>query len=145
MNVITWEWFVVIGLIVGWLGIIVGKILYDYSYSMETAGCVVAAVCSVILLAAVIFMIPLEFAQNKVEKEYNRYMEIKIEYYEAALNAANNPDDDFAQDALSLVKQKVEFEWNSWYDKYKYDLNNEWHLWGTSSYAKKMDYIEVVE
>ena len=72
-------------------------------------------------------------------------MEIKTEYYEARINYLENPDDDFAKIALDLAEQKVEFQWNAWYDKYKDDLNNEWHLWGTSSYAKKMDYIEVIE
>lgn len=145
MNVITWEWFIIIGLIVGWLGILIGKIIYDHSYRLETLGAVMAVISSVVLLLSVILMIPLTIAQNKVEKEYNRYMEIKTEYYEAKINYLENPDDDFAKIALGFAEQKVESEWNAWYDTYKDDLNNEWHLWGTSTYAKKMDYIEVKE
>ena len=145
MNIITWEWFMIIGLVVGWLGILISKIIYDHSFALETLGTVIAVISSVSLLLAVILMIPLTLAQNKVEKEYSRYMEIKTEYYEARINYLENPDDDFAKIALDLAEQKVEFQWNAWYDKYKDDLNNEWHLWGTSSYAKKMDYIEVIE
>lgn len=145
MNVITWEWFMIIGLIVGWLGILTGKIIWDHSYRLETLGAVMAVISSVVLLLSVILMIPLTVAQNKVEKEYNRYIEIKTEYYEAKINYLENPDDDFAKIALGFAEQKVESEWNAWYDTYKDDLNNEWHLWGTSTYAKKMDYIEVKE
>lgn len=142
MNIITWEWFMIIGLVVGWLGILISKIIYDHSFALETLGTVIAVISSVILLLSVILMIPLTLAQSKVEKEYSRYMEIKAEYYEARINYLENPDDDFAKIALDLAEQKVEFQW---YDTYKDDLNNEWHLWGTSSYAKKMDYIEVTE
>lgn len=74
MNVITWEWFMIIGLIVGWLGIFIGKLIYDNSYSLETLGTVIAVISSAILLLSVILMIPLTLAQSKVEKEYNRYM-----------------------------------------------------------------------
>ena len=104
MNVITWEWFIIIGLIVGWLGILIGKIIYDHSYRLETLGAVMADISSVVLLLSVILMIPLTIAQNKVEKEYNRYMEIKTEYYEAKINYLENPDDDFAKIALGFAE-----------------------------------------
>lgn len=135
MNIITWEWFMIIGLIVGWLGFLIGKIIYDNSYSLETLGTVIAVISSVILLLSVILMIPLTLAQSKVEKEYNKYIDLKLKYYEAIIN-----EDEITKQYLEMTDI---ITYNLWYDTYKDDLNNEWHLWGTSSYAKNMDYIEV--
>lgn len=135
MNIITWEWFMIIGLIVGWSGFLIGKIIYDNSYSLETLGTVMAVISSVILLLSVILMIPLTLAQSKVEKEYNKYIDLKLKYYEAIIN-----EDEITKQYLEMTDI---ITYNLWYDTYKDDLNNEWHLWGTSSYAKKMDYIEV--
>lgn len=132
--VITWEWFVIIGLIVGWLGVTIGKILYDIT-SYDTAGYIVAFPSAVILLASLIFSVVLSFAQDTVEDKYVTYVETKTEYYYALLTEDTQDD--------IIVKAKVD-EYNEWYLSNKSKLDNKWTLWGTTSCATKFDYIQEV-
>ena len=135
INIITWEWFIIIGLIVGGLGVLTFCII-DTMTSLVTLPAVGVSISAIILLSALLFNIPLLMAQNKVEKEYAKYIETKAKYYEALLT--EDPLDDYA---MELEVQK----YNVWYSDNKGKLENKWHLWGTSSYANKFDYIEVVK
>lgn len=134
--IITWEWFVIIGFILGAVGIWIGYLISEWTtYDYLSIAIVISGL--IVFLTSLILSFLLSLAQNKVEKEYHRYIEIKTQYYEALLS--ETPLDD------AYAEGRVIFEWNKWYDENKGKLNNEWHLWGTSSYAKKMDYIEVIE
>ena len=134
MNIITWEWFIIIGLIVGWAGTIVGKFIYDCT-SYDTVAFLLALPCTVILLASVVFSVILFSAQDAVKDKYVTYVETRTAYYYALLT--DDTDDDI------VIKAKVD-EYNDWYSSNKSKLDNKWTLWGTTSYARKLDYIVEV-
>lgn len=131
MNVVTWEWVMIIGLIVGWLGVLTFYII-DKTTSLVTLPAIGAVISAIILLSALLFNIPLTMAQSKVEKEYTKYIETKTKYYEALLT-----EDQLDDYVMELEVQ----EYNFWYSSNKYKLQDKWHLWGTSTYAEKFDYI----
>jgi hypothetical protein len=98
---------------------------------------VVSAICACLALISIVAFFILSCgitkAQANVEKNYINYLKLqtRVVQYE-----------DF--DVLEQYKVADDvMTYNLWYERNKSDLENEWSLKGSSTYAKEFDYIVI--
>lgn len=128
--IIGLEWVIItlgIAFLILW---ILGCILHWHLETLSTVLVSLALVCIVgfgVLSACVIN------AQNNIEEHY-------VEYLALQTRVAQYDDLD------TLEQYEVANDvmtYNLWYERNKSDLENEWTLKGSSSYAKEFDYIVI--
>jgi hypothetical protein len=109
------------------VAIIFGK-LEHYTY----AG-ILAAFAAVIAIGDICLYAATMNAQDDVEKQYVEYLKLQTKVVQ--------------YDDLDVLEQyKVQDDvmtYNLWYERNKSDLETEWSLKGTSTYAKEFDYTVI--
>jgi type II secretory pathway pseudopilin PulG len=92
------------------------------------------AVLSVLSLVGAIGLFGgLKSAQDNVQKHYVEYLKLQTQVAQY---------DDL--DVLEQYKVRDDvMTYNLWYERNKSDLETEWSLKGTSTYAKEFDYIVI--
>ena len=99
----------------------------------KSIACVFAVLWVVSEIASLALGFALSNARANVTEHYVDYLELQVQVAQ--------------YDDLDMLEQfKVRDDvmtYNLWYERNKSDLENEWTLKGTSSYAKEFDYIVI--
>lgn len=124
--------YLILGLLFWCLITLVVAIIFGRLKHYSFAG-ILAAFAAVIAVGDICLYAATMNAQNDVEKQYVEYLKLQT--------AVVQYDDLDVFEQYKVADDVMTY--NLWYEKNKEDLENEWSPKGTSSYAKKFDYIKI--
>ena len=112
--------------------LLIGCVLFA-GFRKTKPAAVFATFATIVMVFSLLIYGGISLAEDAVEAKYIDYLKLQVQVAK--------------YDDLDMLEQYKVFDdvmtYNLWYERNKYDLENEWTFKGTSSYAKEFDYIVI--
>ena len=131
--IIGLEWIILILGIIAIIGLLTTLIFCWVDFKSEIPATISAIITLITIISFIGFVIPVLLGKSKVEKEYHKYVELRLTYLEA---------EGIEKEYLEMTDIMT---YNIWYENNKDKLEDEWSLWGCSDFADKFAPIEIKE